>query len=70
MPVRLVNPMLSVDAERLRGVDTRNVENLFGMWSGKTKFYEPTMKASVTDQVMQSSRNVQSPWKMVEGSKI
>ena len=34
MPVRLENPMLSVDAGRMRDVDTRNVENLFGMWSG------------------------------------
>ena len=27
--------MLSVDVGRMRDVDTRNVENLHGMWSGK-----------------------------------
>lgn len=27
--------MLSIDAGRMREVDTRNVENLFGMWSGE-----------------------------------
>ncbi|KAK4692574.1 hypothetical protein P7C71_g4656, partial [Lecanoromycetidae sp. Uapishka_2] len=33
MPVRLEIPMLSVDPAKMRNVDTRNVENLFGMWS-------------------------------------
>ncbi|KAK3175149.1 hypothetical protein OEA41_002395 [Lepraria neglecta] len=33
MPVRLEIPMLSVDAGKMRNVDTRNVENLYGMWS-------------------------------------
>ncbi|KAL2058926.1 hypothetical protein ABVK25_000218 [Lepraria finkii] len=33
MPVRLEIPMLSVNAGKMRNVDTRNVENLYGMWS-------------------------------------
>jgi len=28
-------PVLSVDAGKMRRIDTRNVENLFGMWSGE-----------------------------------
>lgn len=28
-------PVLSVDAGKMRRIDTRNPENLFGMWSGK-----------------------------------
>ena len=34
MPIRLAAPLFSVDAEKMQRVDTRNVENLFGMWSG------------------------------------
>jgi len=30
-------PVLSVDAGKMRRIDTRNVENLFGMWSGEHK---------------------------------
>ncbi|MCJ1344416.1 hypothetical protein MMC31_002619 [Peltigera leucophlebia] len=33
MPVRLATPMLSVDPTKMHKVDTRNVENLFGMWT-------------------------------------
>ena len=35
MPPGLETPVLSVDAGKLRRIDTRNVENLFGMWSGE-----------------------------------
>lgn len=35
MPIRLAAPLLSVDAEKMQRVDTRNVENLFGMWTGR-----------------------------------
>lgn len=35
MPVRLATPMLSVDPTKMHKVDTRNVENLFGMWTGE-----------------------------------
>lgn len=35
MPVRLATPMLSVDPAKMHKVDTRNVENLFGMWTGE-----------------------------------
>ena len=31
----LETPVLSVDAGKMRRIDTRNVENLFGMWSGE-----------------------------------
>ena len=34
MPVRPGTLMLSVDAGKMHKVDTRNVENLFGMWTG------------------------------------
>ena len=27
--------MLTVDAGKMRRIDTRNVESLFGMWSGE-----------------------------------
>ena len=35
MPPRLDMPLLSVRPEKMRRIDTRNVENLFGMWTGK-----------------------------------
>ena len=35
MPPGLETPVLSVDAGKMRRIDTRNVENLFGMWSGE-----------------------------------
>lgn len=36
MPSRLAAPVLTVDAAKMHKVDTRNVENLFGMWTGET----------------------------------
>lgn len=36
MPIRLATPLLSVDVGKMSKVDTRNVENLFGMWTGKS----------------------------------
>lgn len=36
MPSRLAAPVLMVDAAKMHKVDTRNVENLFGMWTGET----------------------------------
>lgn len=35
MPPRLEMPLLSVHAEKMRRIDTRNVDNLFGMWTGE-----------------------------------
>ncbi|MCJ1477749.1 hypothetical protein MMC13_006422 [Lambiella insularis] len=32
MPTRLAAPVLTVDANKMHKIDTRNVENLFGMW--------------------------------------
>ena len=34
MPSRLNTPVLTVDVGLIHKVDTRNVENLFSMWSG------------------------------------
>ena len=42
MPIRLESPLLSIDAGQLHKVDTRNVENLFGMWSGECSRNEST----------------------------
>ncbi|KAI4162322.1 MAG: hypothetical protein LQ342_004036 [Letrouitia transgressa] len=33
MPSRLATPLLSVDTAQMHQIDTRNVENLFGMWT-------------------------------------
>lgn len=35
MPSRLAAPVLTVDAGKMHKVDPRNVESLFGMWTGK-----------------------------------
>ena len=35
MPSRLDTPVLTVDAALIHKVDTRNVENLFSMWTGE-----------------------------------
>ncbi|MCJ1463829.1 hypothetical protein MMC07_002438 [Pseudocyphellaria aurata] len=40
MPIRLEPAMLSVDAAKMHQVDTRNVENLFGMWTVFSKCAE------------------------------
>jgi hypothetical protein len=39
MPSRLDTPVLTVDVGLIHKVDTRNVENLFSMWTGK--FFVP-----------------------------
>ncbi|KAL9610399.1 MAG: hypothetical protein Q9167_004909 [Letrouitia subvulpina] len=33
MPSKLATPLLSVDTAKMHQIDTRNVENLFGMWT-------------------------------------
>ena len=57
--------MLSIDAERMRNVDTRNVENLFGMWSGEQAQHiaDAAGDANLGDQCSQSA---QSQWRMAE----
>lgn len=35
MPSRLDTPVLTVDVGLIHKVDTRNVENLFSMWTGE-----------------------------------
>ncbi len=35
MPSRLNTPVLTVDVGLIHKVDTRNVENLFSMWTGE-----------------------------------
>ncbi|KAI9811535.1 MAG: hypothetical protein M1832_000878, partial [Thelocarpon impressellum] len=40
MPSRLAAPVLTVDAAKMHTVDTRNVENLFGMWAVFSKCAE------------------------------
>ncbi|KAI9818899.1 MAG: hypothetical protein M1827_007720 [Pycnora praestabilis] len=40
MPTRLAAPVLTVDAMKMHKVDTRNVENLFGMWTVFSKCAE------------------------------
>lgn len=39
MPSRLDTPVLTVDVGLIHKVDTRNVENLFSMWSGKIDIF-------------------------------
>jgi hypothetical protein len=39
MPSRLETPVLTVDVGLIHKVDTRNVENLFSMWSGQCNEY-------------------------------
>ncbi|MCJ1480990.1 hypothetical protein MMC06_001146 [Schaereria dolodes] len=40
MPTRIAAPVLTVDAGKMHKVDTRNVENLFGMWTVFSKCAE------------------------------
>jgi Protein of unknown function (DUF3295)/Fungal protein of unknown function (DUF1752) len=40
MPSRLDTPVLTVDVSLIHKVDTRNVENLFSMWTGEHPFLE------------------------------
>ena len=35
MPTRLAAPVVMVDANKMHKIDTRNAENLFGMWQGE-----------------------------------
>jgi hypothetical protein len=39
MPSRLNAPVLTVDVGLIHKVDTRNVENLFSMWTGECSFW-------------------------------
>lgn len=68
MPIRLETPLLSIDAGKMHKVDTRNVENLFGMWTGEWSLHSPRRKRKPLADVgprsgKQSSPSVQSPWK-------
>ena len=36
MPTRLAAPVVTVDVNKMHKIDTRNVENLFGMWTGES----------------------------------
>ena len=47
-------------------MDTRNVENLFGMWSGEQALHmaDRFRDANLGDQ---SSQSAQSQWRMAEG---
>jgi hypothetical protein len=38
MPSRLTTPVLTVDPAKIHEVDTRNAENLHGMWMGECYF--------------------------------
>ncbi|KAL6714470.1 hypothetical protein ACLMJK_007894 [Lecanora helva] len=60
MPVRLESPMLSVDAERMRNVDTRNVENLFGMWSDHTQRFNARLVFSKCAESMENGRRLEN----------
>ena len=40
MPSRLDAPVLTVDVGLIHKVDTRNVENLFSMWTGELQSLE------------------------------
>ena len=44
MPSRLDAPVLTVDVGLIHKVDTRNVENLFSMWTGEFELPPPKKK--------------------------
>ncbi|MCJ1362680.1 hypothetical protein MMC16_001786 [Acarospora aff. strigata] len=46
MPSRLAAPVVTVDVAKMHKVDTRNVENLFGMWTGETQSLFSSLDAS------------------------
>jgi hypothetical protein len=49
MPSRLAAPVLTVDAGKMHKVDPRNVESLFGMWTGTCIFFSCMRKFSLSD---------------------
>lgn len=66
MPPGLGTPVLSVDAGKMRSIDMRNMENLFGMWSGKheANCSSPPGLRILILRVQQSSPSAPIQWKM------
>ena len=57
-------PMLKVDVAKMHKVDTKNVENLFGMWSG-TGFHIRHILVSITNPLRRSllkMRRIDGGW--------
>lgn len=71
MPSRLAAPVLTVDAGKMRKVDPRNVESLFGMWTGKSaKAMFASGPAVDSDRVSDLSASVFSKCaESIEGGK-
>lgn len=68
MPTRLAAPVLTVNAGKMHKVDTRNVENLFGMWTGEAHFNLMACYCQLTLPFsQQSSLDAQNLWKRAEG---
>ena len=49
MPTRLAAPVLTVDANKMHKIDVRNVENLFGMWTGEYTLKDHSLTLLICD---------------------
>lgn len=67
MPTSFAEPLLVVDMEKMHQIDTRNVETLFSMWSGKQGLFPPEYTA--TKRSPKSSPGAPTPWTRVAGTK-
>jgi hypothetical protein len=64
MPSRLNAPVLIVDVGLIHKVDTRNVENLFSMWTGECPRWNWVHRQRVT--CLQSSHDALRQWRKDE----
>lgn len=67
MPSRMAAQVVTVDAAKMHKIDTRNVENLFSMWTGKTPLLTPHSDRRLMNPLLQCSPDVPNPWKRVDG---
>lgn len=63
MPIRLPNPVLTVDAAKLHDVDTANAQSLHGMWMGELtslleldRYWYPTSVSLTLNSFLQMRR--------------
>jgi hypothetical protein len=66
MPFRSANPIVNLELSSMHTIDTQNVENLFGLWSGMFNSLVAALLHSA-DPLSQCCPNALAQWKMANG---
>jgi hypothetical protein len=66
MPFRPQHSLVMIDVDKMHTIDTRSVEDLFGMWSGTIAANVSPSLSIVADTVQFLTRS-QTPWRTASG---